>query len=73
VLYTYNRILLSLKMIEIEGRVVAHAYNPNYSEGRARGDHGLRTAQPKSQQYPVLINKPGMVVHTPVIPATQEA
>jgi hypothetical protein len=42
---------------------VAHCCNTSYSGGRDQEDHHSRPAQTKSYRDPILINKPGMVVH----------
>jgi hypothetical protein len=36
--------------------LVAHTYNPHYSEGRDEEDHGLKPAQANTSQNPVLKN-----------------
>jgi hypothetical protein len=51
----------------------AHTSNPSYWRGRDWEDHSSRSAQGKSSQDPILINKSWVHWHTPVISATQEA
>jgi hypothetical protein len=51
-IYQIYKVLLQIK--EISWVLVAHACNPSYSGGRDQENHGLKPAQAKSLQDPIL-------------------